>query len=113
MRGGTCGSSLGQPLDNARAHVLPRFTGRFAVHHTSRPSFDFMGPRGFDFGSTLCRRLVEAGQQLGGHVGAFFNGQRQGLTKNVLRSRRHEAILDPAGQPNKRLHPGCLIVVPP
>ena len=63
-----------------------------------------MGPGGFDFRSILCRCLVEAGQQLSGYVGAFFNGQRQGFSKKFLRSGRHVAILDPAGQPNKRLH---------
>ena len=63
-----------------------------------------MSPGGFDLGGILRRRLVEAGQQFGGHVGAFFNGQRQGFSKKFLRSGRHVAILDPAGQPNKRLH---------
>ena len=69
VRGGSYRSSLSQPLDDARAHVLPRFTGRFAVHHTSCPSFDFMRPCGFDFRGIRCRRLVEAGQQFSGDVG--------------------------------------------
>ena len=77
-------SSLGQPLDNARAHVLPRFTGRFAVHHTSCPSFDFMGPRGFDFCRILCRRLVEAGQQFSGHVGRVLQRATSRLLEEVL-----------------------------
>lgn len=63
-----------------------------------------MGPRGFDCCSIVRRCLVEAGQQLRGNVRSFFNGQRQGFSKKLLRSGRHIAILDSAGQPNKRLH---------
>ncbi len=63
-----------------------------------------MGPRGFDFRGILRRCLVEAGQQFRGNVGSFFNGQRQGFSKKFLRSGHHVAILDPAGQPIKRLH---------
>ena len=73
-----------------------------------------MGPRGFDFGSILCRRFVEAGQQLGGHVSSFFNGQCQGLSKKFLRAGRHVAILDPAEQPNKAAAPdGCVLFLQP
>ena len=60
--GGTLASSLGQPLDNARAHVLPGFTGRFTAHHTARSSFDLSGPGGFDLGGILRRGFIETGE---------------------------------------------------
>jgi hypothetical protein len=37
-------------------------------------------------------------------VRSFVDRQCQGFTKKVLRSGRHVAILDSAGQPNTRLH---------
>lgn len=45
-----------------------------------------MSPGGFDFGCTLGRRLVEAGQQLGSHVGAFFCVEGEQGEGNRLRT---------------------------
>ena len=51
------------------------------------------------FSAPASSRLAKSG-----YVSSFVDGQPQGLTKKVLRSGRHVAILDSAVQPNKRLH---------
>ena len=76
-----------------KTSVVAEHPNRLAVHHTSRTSSDFVGPRDFDFGGIPCSCLVEADQKFGGHIGSFFDGQRQGFSKKFLRSGRHVAIL--------------------
>jgi hypothetical protein len=73
----------------------------------------FQRPRGLDFSGfsvSASSRLARSSRD----TGAFGDGQRQGLSKKFLRSGRHVAILDAAGQPNKRLHQtaACFFVQP-
>ena len=72
--GETPGSSLSQALDDTRANVLPRLTGRLSAHHTTRPALDLAGPGRLDFRGVLCRSLVETSQEFRRHISPFFNG---------------------------------------
>ena len=98
--------------------ILPGNAGRFSGHRSTGAALDFSSPGRFDSGNVFAPNVIQARQQLGGHVGALVDGQRQRFSKKFLRSRGHVAILDPAGQPNKRLHQsvapvGCVFSVQP
>jgi hypothetical protein len=86
------------------SNVFPRHAGRLASHHSAGSPFDFSGPRCLDFSGVLGFSVIQISEEFGCHIGAFGYGQSQGFTKKFLRSGSHVAILDPAGQPNKRLH---------
>jgi hypothetical protein len=85
--------------------ILPN--SRFSGYHATGSAFDFGGPCGFNLGDVFASDVIQAREQLSGHVGALVDRQRQCFTKNLLRSGRHAAILGPAGQPNKRRHPSA------
>ena len=54
---------------------------------------NFRGPRSFNLNDVVHARIVKTGQKLGSHVGPFVDSQGQSLSKNLLRSDRHFAIL--------------------
>ncbi len=93
------------------SHVFPRHAGRLARHDSAGSPFDFRGPRGLDFSGVFRFRVIQTCEEFGGHIGSFGDGQHQSFSKKFLRSRGHVAILDPAGQPNKRLHPTAAMIV--
>ena len=88
----------------ALPNVFPRHAGRLARHHSTGALFDFSGPCCLDFGGVLGVGVIQTCEEFSRHIRAFGDGQPQGLTKKFLRAGRHVAILDSAGQPNKRPH---------
>lgn len=89
VQGEALGSSLGQPLDNARSHVRPRFAARLTTHYAARSSFNFSGPCRLNFCGIFWRRFIKAGKEFGRDIGALLDRQGQRFSKKFLRSRGH------------------------
>ena len=68
------------------------------------PPLDFSGPSCLDI-LHVAFGLVQAGEQFGSHIGAFFGRQRQGFAEKLLRTGGHRGILAAVRQPTKPLQP--------
>lgn len=65
---GSPGQLVGQSLTNCR----PVLTGGFSGEHPPGTRFKFPSPEAANCGWIVSRGRIQAGQQLGGHIGAFF-----------------------------------------
>ena len=86
-------SPVAQFSFGAAPDILPCSARRFSGDHPAGSFLDLRSPRGLDFGDVFYRVSIQAGEKFGRDIGPFSDGQRQCLTKNVLRSGRHDAIL--------------------
>lgn len=70
---GSPGQFVGQSLTNGR----PVLTGGFSGEHPPGTGLKFLGPKVPNCGGVVRGGRVQAGQQFGGHIGAFFFRQSE------------------------------------
>ena len=71
-----------------------------AGENPPRPPLDFSRPGCLDI-LHVAFGLVQADEQFGSHIGAFFGRQRHGFAEKLLRTRGHSGILTAVRQPTK------------
>jgi hypothetical protein len=59
------------------SNVSPGDTRGFPRHDTARSSLNFGSPGRFDISRVFGLGVVQAGQEFGGDIGAFIEGQRE------------------------------------